>query len=338
MAAFFNLSTPHFFAMFTASQLLDKINEHIDHLNFSRHPKGLYDPIEYVLSLGGKRIRPVLLLMAYNLYRDDVEKAYAAATAIEVYHNCTLLHDDLMDNADVRRGKATVHKKWNENTAILSGDAMLILSYHYLAETSIEHLKSVFDIYNQTVLEICEGQQMDMEFEKRSDVTVPEYLEMIRLKTAVLLAASLKIGAILGGATEQDAQYIYDFGIQIGLAFQLQDDWLDVYGDPAVFGKKIGGDICCNKKTFMLIKALENADKQQQNDMYHWISAVDFVEEDKIAFFTQMYNVLGVKTLAEHKMDELYVKGLQSLAKISVSDVKKDMLRQMAASLMNRKI
>lgn len=337
-AAFFSLSISYFFIMFTAAQLLDKINHHIDHLNFSRHPKGLYDPIEYVLSLGGKRIRPVLLLMAYNLYRDDIEKAYAAAAAIEVYHNCTLLHDDLMDNADVRRGKATVHKKWDENTAILSGDAMLILSYHYLADTSNQHLKKVLDIYNQTVLEICEGQQMDMDFEKRDDVSVPEYMEMIRLKTAVLLAASLKIGAILGGASDEDAQHAYDFGIQIGLAFQLQDDWLDVYGDPAVFGKKIGGDICCNKKTFMLIKAFENADQATLSIMHEWINAATFDEKEKIDFFTNVYNELGVKSLAEQKMDELYIKGLQSLDEMSVSDEKKEILRQMAASLMNRKI
>lgn len=234
--------------MYTASQLLDKINSHISDIRFTRTPAGLYDPIKYVLSMGGKRIRPVLMLMAYNLYKEDVSSIYDPATAIEVYHNYTLLHDDLMDRADMRRGKTTVHKVWNDNTAILSGDAMLVLAYQYMAASSSEHLKEVMDLFSLTALEICEGQQMDMNFESREDVKEEEYLEMIRLKTAVLLAASLKIGAILGGASPEDAENLYDFGMQIGVAFQLQDDLLDVYGDPAVFGKNIGGDILCNKK------------------------------------------------------------------------------------------
>ena len=238
--------------MFTASELLEKINSHIADLRFVRSPKGLYDPITYVLSMGGKRIRPVLMLMAYNLYKENVEPAFSSATGIEVYHNYTLLHDDLMDRADVRRGKATVHKVWDDNTAILSGDAMLVLAYQYMADCPSEYLKQVMDIFSLTALEICEGQQMDMEFERRSDVREEEYIEMIRLKTAVLLAAGLKIGAILGGASSEDAEKLYDFGVQIGIAFQLQDDLLDVYGDSAVFGKKIGGDILCNKKTYML--------------------------------------------------------------------------------------
>ena len=241
--------------MYLPNQLSQRINQYIKELAFSRKPQGLYNPIEYVLSPGGKRIRPVLMLMAYNLYRDDVEAIFDPATAIEVYHNYTLLHDDLMDRADMRRGKATVHKVWNDNAAILSGDAMLVLAYQYMARVKTDCLKPVMDLFSQTALEICEGQQLDMEFETRHDVAEEEYIEMIRLKTSVLLAASLKIGALLGGASSADANALYDFGMHMGVAFQLKDDWLDVYGDPAVFGKKIGGDILCNKKTYMLIQA-----------------------------------------------------------------------------------
>ena len=215
--------------MFTASQLLDKINHHISEIQFTRTPKGLYEPIEYILSLGGKRIRPVLMLMGYNLYREDVASIYDPATAIEVYHNHTLLHDDLMDRSDVRRGKPTVHKVWNDNTAVLSGDAMLILAFRYMTGCPQEHLKEVMDLFSLTTLEICEGQQLDMEFESRCDVTEDEYIEMIRLKTAVLLAASLKIGAILAGATAEDAENLYHFGMHIGVAFQLQDDLLETF-------------------------------------------------------------------------------------------------------------
>ena len=221
--------------MFTATELLDKINSHIADLQFERTPKGLYDPVAYVLSMGGKRIRPVLMLMAYNLYKEDVRPVFSPATGIEVYHNYTLLHDDLMDRADKRRGKETVHKVWNDNTAILSGDAMLVLAYQFMAQCPAEHLKAVMDLFSLTALEICEGQQMDMDFEQRSDVKEEEYLEMIRLKTSVLLAASLKIGALLGGASAEDAERLYDFGMNMGVAFQLKDDLLDVYGDTAVF-------------------------------------------------------------------------------------------------------
>ena len=235
-------------AMFTASELLERINSHIAELQFVRTPQGLYTPVTYVLSMGGKRIRPVLMLMAYNLYQEDITRIFNPATGIEVYHNYTLLHDDLMDRADRRRGKETVHKVWDDNAAILSGDAMLVLAYQFMAQCPVECLKEVMDIFSLTALEICEGQQLDMEFEHRKDVKAEEYLEMIRLKTSVLLAASLKIGALLGGASSEDAEQLYDFGMNLGVAFQLKDDFLDVYGDAAVFGKNIGGDILCNKK------------------------------------------------------------------------------------------
>jgi geranylgeranyl pyrophosphate synthase/tRNA G10 N-methylase Trm11 len=279
----------------TSEQLLQQIHEYIGNLSYMREPMGLYDPIEYVLGLGGKRLRPVLMLLAYNLYKEDVTRIFSQAAGIETYHNFTLLHDDLMDKADMRRNKPTVHKKWDENTAILSGDAMLILAYQFMMkECSLECVERVMEVFGRTALEVCEGQQWDMEFEHRLDVTVDEYIEMIRLKTSVLLAAALKIGAILGGAPEKDAQLLYDFGIKMGLAFQLQDDYLDVYGDPAVFGKKIGGDILCNKKTFMLITALNLAEGEDKETLLNWLRATDYVAEEKIQSVTALYNKVVV--------------------------------------------
>lgn len=324
--------------MFTASELLEKINSHIAGLQFVRTPKGLYDPVTYVLSMGGKRIRPVLMLMAYNLYKEDVASIFSPATGIEVYHNYTLLHDDLMDRADKRRGKETVHKVWNDNAAILSGDAMLVLAYQFMAQCPVEHLKEVMDLFSLTALEICEGQQMDMEFEKRNDVKEEEYLEMIRLKTSVLLAASLKIGALLGGASADDAGRLYDFGMNMGVAFQLKDDWLDVYGDVAVFGKNIGGDILCNKKTYMLIKALEHADKEQLQQLEYWINAAEFEPAEKIAAVTGLYNRIGVKGLCENKMVEYSNKAMESLAAVSVADGKKTELGKLIENLMYREV
>ena len=324
--------------MYTAFQLLDKINSHISDIQFTRTPAGLYDPIKYVLSMGGKRIRPVLMLMAYNLYKEDVSSIYDPATAIEVYHNYTLLHDDLMDRADMRRGKTTVHKVWNDNTAILSGDAMLVLAYQYMAASSSEHLKEVMDLFSLTALEICEGQQMDMNFESREDVKEEEYLEMIRLKTAVLLAASLKIGAILGGASPEDAENLYDFGMQIGVAFQLQDDLLDVYGDPEVFGKKIGGDILCNKKTYMLIKALNRADEKQREELNRWLNAETFQPAEKIEAVTEIYNQLNIRNVCENKMREYYTLAMESLAAVAVAEERKKELKNLVKLLMYREM
>ena len=245
--------------MYTPEQLLDKINAHLSSLDYSHHPTGLYDPIEYALSLGGKRLRPMLMLMAYNLYRDDVDSILNQAVGLEIYHNFTLLHDDLMDKADLRRGKPVVHKVWNENAAILSGDTMMMLAYKYVAEGLKPEHRSAFDLFGRTAIEVCEGQQLDMEFEQREDVTVDEYIDMIRLKTSVLLACGLKMGTLLADAPASDADALYKYGVNLGLAFQLKDDLLDVYGDTSVFGKKIGGDILCNKKTYMLIRAAELA-------------------------------------------------------------------------------
>lgn len=322
--------------MLSFKEIQEKIEREIGQLEFDCPPKSLYEPITYILSLGGKRIRPALVLMAYNLYREDVEKVIRPAIGLEVFHNFTLLHDDLMDQADKRRSKPTVHKVWNANTAILSGDAMLIAAYQLIGETAPEHLKEVLDLFTRTALEICGGQQYDMEFESRMDVSEEEYLEMIRLKTAVLLACSLKTGAILGGASREDAENLYRFGINIGLAFQLQDDLLDVYGDTKTFGKNIGGDILCNKKTFLLINALRRAEGEQKAQLEHWIARKDFDAAEKIAAVTNIYNVLGLKELSEAKMQTYYAEGMKNLAALSVSEERLAVLKEVTSRLMFR--
>lgn len=322
--------------MLSFKEIQEKIEREIGQLEFDCPPKSLYEPITYILSLGGKRIRPALVLMAYNLYREDVEKVVRPAIGLEVFHNFTLLHDDLMDQADKRRNKPTVHKVWNANTAILSGDAMLIAAYQLIGETAPEHLKEVLDLFTRTALEICGGQQYDMEFESRMDVSEEEYLEMIRLKTAVLLACSLKTGAILGGASREDAENLYRFGINIGLAFQLQDDLLDVYGDTKTFGKNIGGDILCNKKTFLLINALRRAEGEQKAQLEHWIARKDFDAAEKIAEVTNIYNVLGLKELSEAKMQTYYAEGMKNLAALSVSEEQLAVLKEVTSRLMFR--
>lgn len=322
--------------MLSFKEIQEKIEREIGQLEFDCPPKSLYEPITYILSLGGKRIRPALVLMAYNLYREDVEKAIRPAIGLEVFHNFTLLHDDLMDQADKRRSKPTVHKVWNANTAILSGDAMLIAAYQLIGETAPEHLREVLDLFTRTALEICGGQQYDMEFESRMDVSEEEYLEMIRLKTAVLLACSLKTGAILGGVSREDAENLYRFGINIGLAFQLQDDLLDVYGDTKTFGKNIGGDILCNKKTFLLINALRRAEGEQKAQLEHWIARKDFDAAEKIAAVTNIYNVLGLKELSEAKMQTYYAEGMKNLAALSVSEERLAVLKEVTSRLMFR--
>lgn len=322
--------------MLSFNEILQKIENEISQLSFEYPPKSLYDPIEYILSLGGKRIRPALALMACNLYKENVDNAINPALGIEVFHNFTLLHDDLMDKADKRRNKPTVHKVWNDNTAILSGDAMLIAAYQLIGKTKPEHLKEVFDLFTATALEICGGQQYDMEFESRADVTEPEYMEMIRLKTAVLLACSLKTGAIIGGASKEDATHLYEFGINIGLAFQLQDDLLDVYGDTATFGKNIGGDIICNKKTFMLIHAFELASAGQKAILNNWISKDTFVPAEKIEAVTTIYKELLLKDIVTAKMQKYYDKAMEHLAELNVPAEKLTILKEVTNHLMYR--
>ena len=305
---------------------------------YARPPKGLYEPIAYELSLGGKRVRPVLMLMAYNLYKEDVDAILSQAVGLETYHNHTLLHDDVMDQADMRRGKPTVHNVWNENTAILSGDAMLILAYRLMADCDKDKLADVLHTFTETTMEICEGQQWDMEFETRMDVKVEEYIEMIRLKTSVLLAAALKIGACLAGAPAEDAQKLYEFGVKVGLAFQLQDDWLDVYGDPKVFGKNIGGDILCNKKTFMLITALEQADTRQREELEKWLAAKHCEPAEKIAAVTALYDEIGVGQMCQAKAEALHAEGFAVLDSIALPEERKQVLREYACSMLNRNV
>lgn len=297
----------------------------------------MYEPVKYVLSLGGKRIRPVLMLMAYNLYREDVERVIMPAIGIETYHNYTLLHDDLMDKADVRRGHPTVHKKWNENTAVLSGDSMLVLAYQRVAQCDPDKLPVVLELFTNTALEIGEGQQYDIDFETRNDVTECEYIEMIRLKTSVLLACALKMGAMLAGASELDAQLLYRFGEQIGLAFQLQDDYLDVYGDFKVFGKRIGGDILCNKKTYMLINALLQANEAQRTELEQWIKASEYDEAEKIKAVTRLYDEIGIPQMARQKIESYYMLAEQSLAEVNLPQSCKQQLWQYAQEMLNRK-
>lgn len=322
--------------MLTPKEILNKVNEFIDGLTYDRKPESIYEPIRYVLSIGGKRIRPVLMLLAYNMYKDDPEHILMPACALETYHNYTLLHDDLMDNADVRRGVPTVHRKWNANTAILSGDSMLVVAYQRMAQCDADKLKPVLDLFTETALEIGEGQQYDMDFECRNDVTEEEYIEMIRLKTSVLLACAMKIGAILADAPAEDADLLYKFGEQLGLAFQLQDDLLDVYGDPKVFGKAIGGDITSNKKTYMLINAMQRADDRQRAELERWISARDFDRAEKIAAVTGIYNQLGIRELCETRINHYFAESEKSLARVAVSDERKAQLRAFMAALLKR--
>ena len=320
-----------------AEELLVKVNDFLDNLKYDRKPSGLYDPVKYVLSMGGKRIRPVLMLLSYGLFKDDVESVLIPACAAWTYHNYTLLHDDLMDNADMRRGHETVHRKWDANTAILSGDSMLVLAYERMAKCNPVYLSDVLHTFTETALEIGEGQQYDMEFETRNDVTEDEYIEMIRLKTSVLLACAQKIGAILAGASKQDQDNLYKFGEQIGLAFQLQDDYLDVYGDPKVFGKKVGGDIICNKKTYMLINAYNRADAEQRRELQHWMEAETFNSDEKVAAVTAIYNKVGVDKLAIEKIAYYFEESKKYLDAVQVSDERKAELRLYAQKMMHRK-
>ena len=323
--------------MKTFEEISEIISSEIIQINWNKEPKGLYKPIGYVLSMGGKRIRPALTLMSCDLFSDDVQVAVNTAIALEVFHNFTLLHDDIMDRADVRRGRPTVHKKWDDNTAILSGDVMQIASYQFIAKTPSQYLKPVLDLFSQTAAEICEGQQYDVDFENREVVKAEEYLEMIRLKTAVLLGCALKTGAWIGGAGEEDAQLLYDFGINIGLAFQLKDDLLDVYGDEKTFGKKIGGDILCNKKTYLLIHALELAKGDDVTELHNWLlNSDENLSEEKIKAVTSVFDRLGVKTICEDKMQFFYSKAIAKLDKVAVLDNKKQELRKLADKLMFR--
>ncbi len=318
------------------AEISQYINDSVQKIDWVKDPKGLYEPISYTMLQSGKRVRPALLLMSYELFKKNIEQALNPALAIEVFHNFTLLHDDIMDNAEIRRGEPTVHLKWDTNTAILSGDVMQIIAYKLLAGTPQEYLKNILTTFNQTAAEICEGQQFDMEFESREEVSLNEYIDMIRLKTGVLLGASMKIGAIIADASESDQNYLYDFGVNIGLAFQLKDDLLDVYGDSSQFGKKIGGDIICNKKTYLLIHAKNQAKGKIKADLEYWINAKDINSEQKVKKITEIYNSLGVKKTCEDAMTSYYKKAIASLEQVNVNSSKKQELRKLAEELMFR--
>ncbi len=323
--------------MYSADEILNKVNLFISNLPYHRRPESLYEPIKYVLSMGGKRIRPTLMLLAYNMFREDPERILMQAVALETYHNYTLLHDDLMDHADLRRGHETVHKRWNDNQAILSGDSMLVLAYERMAQCPADKLGEVLSLFTQTALEIGEGQQYDIDFETRNDVSEDEYIEMIRLKTSVLLACALKIGAVLAGASKADADNLYKFGEQIGLAFQLQDDYLDVYGDPKIFGKAIGGDIVSNKKTYMLINAFNRANSSQRAELQRLINTESFDRDKKVAAVTALYNEMSIDKMAKNKMDFFYEQSQRYLDRVSVQEEYKCELRAYAERMMKRK-
>ena len=310
-----------FFMILSFEQCGSIIEEQLNLLSIgSRTPAGLYEPIDYVMAAGGKRVRPALALMACNIFIDDIEKALKPALALEIFHNFTLLHDDLMDNAVVRRNRPTVHKRWNNNTAILSGDAMMILAYRHMNSAHQDILHELIDTLNCAALQVCEGQQYDMDFERRANVTIPEYLNMIRLKTAVLLAACLKAGAICGGANSENVETLYRFGISLGMSFQIQDDWLDLYADPDVFGKAIGGDVISGKKTFLLITALEKADEKTRKELYELIDDKKIAANKKINAVKNIYARLEVSDAAQKAAAEYYQQAMKHLRDVNIPD------------------
>jgi geranylgeranyl diphosphate synthase type II len=322
--------------MKTSELLLSLVEQALNGIEYPNVPQGLYEPISYTLQGGGKRIRPVLALMCYNAFCEDVEKVLPAALGIEIYHNHTLLHDDLMDHAEVRRSRPTVHVKWDANTAILSGDTMLIMACRFMQQTDAVRKGEMMDLFIRTMDEICQGQQYDMNFENRSDVTETEYIEMIRLKTSVLLGCAAKMGALCANASASDAQALYDFAMNVGLAFQLRDDYLDVYGDPAVFGKAIGGDIRCGKKTFLLIRALSKMDAEGQAELLKTLHDTDLDPEVKVSTVRATYDRLSIQQECREAIDAFYNKARVHLEQTSLNAEAKDYLWQFAQTLLNR--
>lgn len=314
--------------------LLKQIEQAISQVTYPNHPASLYDPIAYIMSLGGKRIRPTMLLMSVDLFGGKIEQGIQAALAIETFHNFTLIHDDIMDNAPLRRGKQTVHEKWGVNTAILSGDVMMVEANKHLTNVDISVLKPALDTFNTTAQGVCEGQQLDMEFESRDNVSIEEYIEMIRLKTAVLLGGAMKLGAIVAGADQKNAQLIYDFGENLGIAFQLQDDILDVYGDPEKFGKQIAGDIISNKKTFMLLKLQELVDQDDEKELNSQYVNTDSLE--KIRKITRLYDQYEIRQLASDEMKKYLDKAFRAMDQISVDEIHKAEIIKLANELMSR--
>ncbi len=322
--------------MFTLEQAQEFVKNIVSQNKYKNEPKGLYEPIEYVLSNGGKRLRPVICVMAFNLFSDDFEKVIPPAMGVEVFHNFTLLHDDIMDKACFRRNKPTVHQKWNDNTAILSGDAMMVEAYKQLLKYKGENFREILEVFTQTALEVCEGQQFDMNFETQQIVTEQEYLKMIELKTAVLIAGSLKIGALAANSSIEDANNLYQYGYNVGMAFQIKDDYLDVFGDFNVFGKKIGGDIISNKKTFLLISALKIAKGEILQTLNSTLLNKNISEETKIEIITNIYKKLEIDIITQNKIAYFLNKALLYLEKINVESAKKEELKKFAISLSDR--
>lgn len=315
--------------------LIGLINNRLTEHSYGEQPNELYEPIRYIISLGGKRLRPVLVLLAYKLFKDDHEAILDQALAVEVFHNFTLMHDDIMDDAPLRRGKQTVHEKWNSSTAILSGDVMLVRAYDLLLDAPGD-LRAIIKAFNECAAGVCEGQQFDMNFETMSSVTEEDYINMIRLKTAVLLGFSLQFGAMLAGASEASTKALYKFGVDIGIGFQLKDDLLDVYADQEKFGKQVGGDIISNKKTFLLLKALELANEEQKTQLTQWIDKKEFDSAEKVEAVTAIYDQIGIKELTLAKMNEYFNKGFESLDKIEVAEERKIGLKSFAQYLIER--
>lgn len=317
-------------------ELSQRIEAEINAFDFSGNPNELYDPIGYTMTLGGKRIRPTLCLLSAQLFGGDLEKAMSLAMAVEVFHNFTLVHDDIMDEAPIRRGKPAVHAKWNRDVAILSGDVMFVQAYQLLAKGNSDKLRQILSVFNQTAIEVCEGQQFDMNFESRNDVNVVDYIEMIRLKTAVLLACSLQLGAFESGTSDKNAKLVYEFGEKIGIAFQIQDDFLDCYGDPEAFGKRVGGDIISNKKTFLLLTALENASKSQLEKLTHLMSN-ETKSQQKVEGVLKIYNELGIPNLTKTTMQNYFDEAMLAMDQIDANEELKLPLIALAEQLMNRK-
>jgi len=322
--------------VFSYSKCLDIIENQLSSLSLEKKPIELYQPIRYILSIGGKRVRPCLAMMSHSLFSDSVESVIGPAMGIELFHNFTLLHDDIMDNARVRRNYPTVNVKWNQNAAILSGDAMMILAYQLISKTPINILPKVLDLFNQTALEVCEGQQLDMNFEKCLDISVEEYLEMIRLKTAVLIAASLATGGITAMADSKDIEYLYRFGLNIGMAFQLQDDYLDVFANNHQFGKSLGGDIVANKKTFLMLKALQSSDKNLVHELETWITRENFNPDEKIESVKIIYEELNIPEKTRQLIETYFTSGFEFFQRIHVSDERKVELCKFVTQIMKR--
>ena len=324
--------------MHSIYQYQEFISDYLQSQYETKEPRNLYEPIHYILDLGGKRMRPVLTLMSAEVFDADFKLALPAALAVEVFHNFSLVHDDIMDDAPLRRGNETVHEKWNVNTAILSGDAMLILAYQYFEQYNTEVFRDLAKLFSKTALEVCEGQQYDVDFETRDDVTIPEYLKMIEYKTAVLVAAAMKMGAIVAETSKENADLIYDFGLNLGLAFQLQDDYLDAFGNPETFGKQVGGDIIENKKTYLYLKAIEFSDDNQKEQLLHLFSIQPEDNTDKIESVKSIFNESGASDATKKAIQDYTLRAFDTLQNIGIDNEKKDILRSFGENLMGRKV